>query len=89
VSTLSTEERAELEALRARVAALEEERATEIARLSAALGNAQERVYWLDRWRIDLNALMRKRGAAEFRAALRAARAVVRAVKSAGRIFGR
>jgi hypothetical protein len=89
MSTLSTDERAELEALRARVAALEEERAAEIARLSAALGEAQERVYWLDRWRIDLNALMRRPGASEFRAALRAARAVVRALKSAGRVFGR
>jgi hypothetical protein len=85
VSTLSSDERAELEALRARVAALEAERAAEIARLTAALGEAQEKVYWLDRWRIDLNALMAKPGAAEFRAAVRAARAVVRQLKAVKR----
>jgi len=39
---------------------------------------AQERAYWLERWHIDLNALMRKPGAREFRAILRAVRAVAR-----------
>jgi hypothetical protein len=86
VSTeLTTDERAELEALRARVAALEAERAEQIGRLQAELAAAQEKVYWLDRWRIDLNALMRKPGAAEFRAALRVARGVVRRAKAAKR----
>jgi hypothetical protein len=88
VSTLSPDERAELEALRARVAALEAERADELGRLTAALGQAQERVYWLDRWRIDLNALMQKPGAAEFRAAVRAVRAVVRQLKAVKRKLG-
>ena len=65
---LTADERAELEALRARVAALEAERAEQLGRLQASLAEAQEKVYWLDRWRIDLNALMEKPGAAEFRA---------------------
>jgi len=78
VTELSTEERAELLALRARVAELERERAEELARASAAVAAAQERSYWLDRWHIDLNALMERPGAAELRALLRVARAVVR-----------
>ena len=82
---LSTDERAELEALRARVAALEAERAEQLGRLQAELAEAQEKVYWLDRWRIDLNALMRKPGAAEFRAGLRVVRGVVRRAKAAKR----
>ena len=38
-------------------------------------------MYWLDRWGLDLNALMRRRGAAEFRAAVRGVRAVVRGLQ--------
>jgi len=83
--SLTADERAELEALRARVAALEAERAEQVGRLQASLAEAQEKVYWLDRWRIDLNALMRKPGAAEFRAAVRLARGVVRRAKAAKR----
>lgn len=85
---LTTDERAELEALRLRVAELERERAEEIARASAAVADAQNRVYWLDRWRIDLNALMEKPGAAEFRAAVRAVRAVMRQLKAVKRKLG-
>ena len=69
VTELTTDERAELEALRARVAELERERAEQIARANAAVAAAQERAYWLDRWHVDLNALMERPGAAEFRAA--------------------
>jgi hypothetical protein len=85
---LTTDERAELEALRLRVAELDRERAEEIARASAAVADAQARVYWLDRWRIDLNALMEKPGAAEFRAAVRAVRAVMRQLKAVKRKLG-
>jgi hypothetical protein len=68
----------ELEALRRRVADLERELAERTERANAAVAAAQDRSYWLDRWGIDLNALMRRRGAAELRAAIRAARAVYR-----------
>jgi hypothetical protein len=68
----------ELDWLRARVAALESELVEVQARANAAVAAAQERSYWLERWHIDLNALMRKPGAREFRALLRAARAVSR-----------
>ncbi len=54
--------------------ALEAELVEVQARANAAVAQWQERAYWLDRWHLDLNALMRRPGAAEFRAALRAVR---------------
>ena len=76
---------AELEHLRARVAALESELLETQTRANAAVGEWQERAYWLDRWHLDLNALMRKPGAAELRAAVRAVRSVVWWLKRARR----
>jgi hypothetical protein len=71
-------EQEEIEALRARVEQLERENAELAVRANAAIAAAQDRLYWLDRWGLDLNALMRRRGAAEFRAGVRVLRAVVR-----------
>jgi hypothetical protein len=68
----------ELETLRRRVAELERELEERTARAGAAIAAAQDRSYWLDRWGVDLNALMRRRGAAELRAAIRAVRALYR-----------
>jgi len=76
---LTDAERAELEFLRARVAALEAERLEEARRANAAVAAAQERAYWLDRWHVDLNALMARREAERLRAAARLARRPVRA----------
>jgi cell division septum initiation protein DivIVA len=75
----------ENERLSARIGALEEELAETQARANEVVAQAQERVYWLDRWHLDLNALMRRPGAAELRGALRAVRAVARMVKRATR----
>jgi hypothetical protein len=80
---------AENEVLRARVAALESELVEVQARTDAVVAQWQERAYWLDRWHLDLNALMRKPGAAELRGALRAIRSVVRAYKRARRSLSR
>jgi hypothetical protein len=66
----------ELELLRARVAALEAELVDTQTRANAAVGEWQERAYWLDRLHIDLNKLMERPGANELRLALRAVRAV-------------
>jgi hypothetical protein len=66
----------EIEQLRARIAALESELLEVQARTNAAVAEWQERAYWLDRWHVDLNALMRKPGAAQFRGVLRAVRSV-------------
>jgi hypothetical protein len=68
---------AELELLRARVSSLEAELVETQARTDAVVGEWQERAYWLDRWHLDLNALMRRPGASELREALRAVRAVM------------
>ncbi len=61
-----------------RLAELEAEHAEQLARAHAALAATQDRLYWLDRWGLDLNALMRRRGASELRLALRALREVLR-----------
>jgi hypothetical protein len=93
VSTAETSSERELQAeneiLRARVAALESELVEVQARTDAVVAQWQERAYWLDRWHLDLNALMRKPGAAELRGALRAIRSVVRAYKRAKRSLSR
>jgi SAM-dependent methyltransferase len=75
----------DVNALRERVEALERERAEQAARTNAAIAAAQDRSYWLDRWGVDLNALMRRRGASELRAAFRALRALYRPTRSAAR----
>jgi hypothetical protein len=72
---------AELERLRARVGSLEAELVETQARTNIVVAQTQERVYWLDRWHLDLNALMRRPGAAELRGALRAGRSVSRALR--------
>ncbi len=81
VSAPEQERQQEAEALRARLDALEREHAEQIARAHDAVAAAQDRSYWLDRWNLDLNALMRRPGAAELRAAVRAVRAVIRLAK--------
>jgi hypothetical protein len=47
--------------------------AEQIARLTSALAEAQAKIYWLDRWHLDLDALMRRRDA-------RAAYEILRAI---------
>ena len=61
-----------------RVVALERELTDQAARANAAVAAAQDRSYWLDRWHLDLNGLMRRRGASEARVALRTLRAIYR-----------
>ena len=67
--------------LRERVLQLEGELAEQAARTNALLAAAQERTYWLDRWGLDLNALMCRPGAAQLRWLMRAARWPVRQAK--------
>jgi cell division septum initiation protein DivIVA len=71
-------ERAEVERLRARVDQLERELAERTAKAEAAVAAAQDRSYWLDRMRIDLNAVMRHRAArAAFEVLFASARALL------------
>jgi cell division septum initiation protein DivIVA len=76
-----TDPHAEIERLRAQVADLERQLAEQAARTNAAVAAAQERAYWLDRWHLDLNALMATRRGAQIRALMRAVRAPVRRVR--------
>ena len=75
-----TETNSEVDRLRARIAQLESENAELAAHANAAIAAAQDRAYWLDRWHLDLNALMRRPAAGRVRAVLRAVRAPVRLV---------
>jgi hypothetical protein len=72
---------AENEQLRARIAALESELVEVQARANAAVAAWQERSYWLDRLHVDLNSLMRKRGANQLRVTLKGVRAAVWAMQ--------
>ena len=51
----------DVETLRSRIAELERELADRTERAAAAVAAAEDRAYWLDRWRIDLNAVMEHR----------------------------
>jgi hypothetical protein len=66
----------ENERLRARVATLEEELVEVQARTNTAIAKWQEQAYWLDRWHLDLNAVMRRPGATELLDAMRTVRGV-------------
>lgn len=81
VESRQQEIEAENHRLRARVKALESELVEVQARANAAVAEWQERAYWLDRWHLDLNALMRRPGAPEFRNVLRTVRSVWRTFK--------
>jgi hypothetical protein len=65
---------AENELLRKRVAALEAELVEVQSRTNAAIAKWQEQAYWLDRWHLDLNAVMRRPGATELLGAVRGVR---------------
>jgi len=56
-----TDTRAELERLHARVEQLERELVEQAERTERVVAAAQRRTYWLDRWHLDLDALMRRR----------------------------
>jgi hypothetical protein len=71
----------ENERLRARIAALESELVEVQSRTNAAIGQWQERAYWLDRLHLDLNKLMERPGANELRLTLRTMRAVFWRIK--------
>jgi hypothetical protein len=85
MSELSEAERAELIHLRTRVQELDRERLEAVAAANRAVAKAQERAYWLDRWHLDLNRLMQRPGAAQFRTAVRVSREAIRIVRRAKR----
>jgi hypothetical protein len=68
---------AELAALRARVAELGDQLAQQAQATAGIVAEAQEKLYWLERWHVDLDRVMRKPGAVQALDALRNARRVV------------
>lgn len=80
-TTQTDAEQLELERLRARVAELEAQLHEQAARTNAIVARTQERVYWLDRWHLDLNAIMSRPAAALALRAVRPIRRSIRAVK--------
>jgi hypothetical protein len=77
----------DLDALRARVEALQVERDELKARVDRVVAAAQHRTAALDAAGLDLNALMRRPGASQARRALRGIRAVLRFVRRLWRQF--
>jgi hypothetical protein len=77
---------AEVERLRARVAELERELVEQAEQAARVVAEAQRRTYWLDRWELDLDALMRRRGIGPLLdTALRAARKLRRGARRLSR----
>jgi uncharacterized coiled-coil protein SlyX len=68
---------AEIATLRARVADLESQLAAQQQATAALVAEAQEKLYWLERWHVDLDRVMRKPGALRALEALRSARQLV------------
>jgi cell division septum initiation protein DivIVA len=64
--------------LRARVAELERQLGEQAAGANAAIAAAQDRAYWLDRARIDPDAILASRAGRAVRAAARAVRGLRR-----------
>lgn len=72
-------------ALRARVAELEGLLAEQSRATNALVAQSQEKLYWLERWHVDLDAVMRKPGAELTLNAVKSVRAGVRFVRVAKR----
>lgn len=68
----------EVETLRARVKQLEAQLLAVEDWANRAVGSAQQRSYWLDRWHVDLNAVMARPAADRARSAFRRFRSVYR-----------
>jgi hypothetical protein len=71
--------------LRERLRALEQELVEAQARADAQVAHWQERAYWLERWHLDLNAIMRRPAAQRSLQALKVMRALYRTLKRAKR----
>jgi hypothetical protein len=68
---------AEIAELRERVRDLERQLADQASATARVVGEAQEKLYWLERWHVDLDRVMQRRGALRALDALRAVRKVV------------
>lgn len=78
-ATASSEE---IEVLRRRVSELEALLAAHARATNALVAQSQEKLYWLERWQVDLDVVMRKPGAQELLAAVKAVRGASRRGRS-------
>lgn len=73
----------EVLALRSRVSALEEQLAEHSRATNALVARSQEKLYWLERWQVDLDTVMRKPGAEQALGAVKGMRSIARAMRRA------
>jgi hypothetical protein len=78
---MSSEMSTEVEQLRARVAELELELAAQSRRTNELVAEAQEKLYWLERWHVDLDRVMAKPGALRTLELVRWVRGQIRKVR--------
>jgi len=71
----------EVERLRARVAELEAQLESQARTTNALVAQSQEKLYWLERWQIDLEKVMGRRSAQLALEGLKAVREGLRAAK--------
>lgn len=76
---------AEVLALRARVAELEAQLAEQSRATAALVARSQEKLYWLERWNVDLDRVMARPGAVQALDSLKAVRSVIRWVRITSR----
>ena len=80
---------AEIGRLRSRVTELEHELAEQSRRTARIVAESQEKLYWLERWGVDLDRVMKRRGAEPALEAARRLRGVFRLFKRLKRrLFG-
>lgn len=72
-------------ALRARVADLEAQLADQARATNELVARSQEKLYWLERWHVDLDVVMAKPGAVRALDLVKGLRGVVRTVRRAKR----
>jgi hypothetical protein len=84
-SNVAAEYEDEIARLRERVASLETQLLETEAWANRVVAEAQDKTYWLDRWNLDLNAVMQRQAADRLRGLARAVRAVYRTVTNFGR----
>lgn len=72
---------AEVTLLRERVAELERLLAEQARATNALVAESQEKLYWLERWHVDLDSVMRRPGAERTLETVKVARSAMRSLR--------
>lgn len=78
---------ADVTALRARVQELEAQLAEQARATNEIVARAQEKLYWLERWHVDLDAVMRRPGAETALESSKKVRKVIRRARKTKRKY--